>query len=295
MIRERVSLSVIVVPLVRGDLLTHLLRFLLDRANLPADAEILVVDVAPAEVEDPRVQLLTSPPGTSVPQRRALGASRANGAVVAFVEDTVIPDAGWGHAILVLHRRHPEAASIGGTTRIGPGVSPRGIALLLLDYGRFLLPGALSEAVSALPGNNLSFKCAALEVAGVIAGGSLREAELLSRLGKRGAVRLESAMAVTCVAADPLGLRAASRFQHGRLYAGLRLPPGRKLERYGRALLAPLLPMVLASRGLRAFWRLQVPRPARVLRHVAWMSAAWSLGEAAGYLLGPGDAESLWK
>jgi hypothetical protein len=288
-------LSVVVVPLIGGNALQSLLETLLDPANVPEDAEILVVHGSSGAVPDLRVRELAPPSKASVPQRRALGAARASGAVIALLEDTVVPLAGWGHAALALHLSHPESGSIGGTLRLGPHLSPRSVALLLLEFGDFLASDEVSETATTLPGSNLSFKRDVLERAGVLASGSLREAEVFARLAaERRPVRLESAMAATCIAADPRGLSAFSRFQHGRLYAGRRLGRERRLERYGRALTAVALPVVLAVRALRALRRAAASSPVRVMWHVSWMSVAWSLGELTGYLRGPGDSESHW-
>ena len=67
----------------------------------------------------------------------------------------------------------------------------------------------------------------------------------------------------------------------------VRLPPAAAL-RAGRS----LIPWFAARSGSGL---LGVRRPPLVLGHVLWMTAAWSAGEAVGYLYGPGDAEQHWR
>jgi hypothetical protein len=269
-------LSVVVVPLAAGEALRRLRAALASPGMLPAGAEVLVVDS-----------------GDTVPGRRALGVRRSCGELVALLEDTVLPDPGWGHALVELHAAHPDAAAIGGTLRLGPALTPAATALALLDYGRFLRPGEVSARADALPGCNLSFKRAALERAGALAAPGLFEAELVPRLP--GGARLESALAATLVAADPRGARLASRFQHGRLYAGRRYLRAQWLRRLLHALLAPLLPALFAARALAAARRAGAALPPSLWVPLAAFSLAGSAGELVGYLRGPGRAEESWR
>ena len=66
-------------------------------------------------------------------------------------------------------------------------------------------------------------------------------------------------------------------------------------SRGARALLAPLLPPVLVYRCWRTAARTGLKPLAPVLARALWLASAWSLGEAAGYLSGPGDAERHWR
>ncbi len=284
------SLSVVVVAL-RGGAATQRLIDALLRAAGPS--EILVTGAAEAPLR-PGVTWLDTPERTSVPVQRSLGAAAASGDVVAFLEDTVAPVPDWGEAVRTLHADHPQALAIGGTLRLDPaGLSPQAQALALLDAGRFVRDRPTSEVASALPGCNLSFKRAALEQLGALSGAPLREAEAIPKLAlQAGAVRLESGMGASCVEPDETGLRAVSRFHHGRLYAGHR---GEALaQRLLRTLLTPALPFVLVYRCWRVASRARLRRLLPVLAHAFALAGAWSLGEAAGYLFGPGDAERHW-
>jgi hypothetical protein len=287
------ELSVIVIPLVEGRALDALLDELCASATT-AD-EILVVPAGAVGAHaDDRVTWVAAPADASIPQRRALGLARARGAIVAFVEDTVRPIAGFCAAVRTLHAQHPEAAAIGGTVALADHLTPRQVALAALDYGRFL--GASGGDAAGVPGNVMSFKRRALADAGDLTSDAFREVEIVARLSTGpGTVRVDPAMAATCIAVDPRGATPDSRFQHGRLYAGHRPTPGRLFERVGRAMAAPALAGVLARRALGALRGAGHPGIVRVAPHVAWMSGAWALGESVGYLAGPGQAERHWR
>lgn len=287
---ERVS--VVVVPLVGGDRLLELVDTLSNSGTLPQGSEILVVSPTPP-VGGGAVRHVPSPVGASVPERRALGAAAATGDAVAFFEDTALPNAHWGHSVLELYARHPEAIAIGGTLRLHPDLKSRSAALAALEYGAWLRPGPVSERVAALPGNNLCIRRGCLERA--LCGRGLREAELIPELSRtRGAVRLESALWATCIDVDPQGARSCSRFQHGRLYAGRRFETSNRARRVWYAALAPALPPLMLARCVASLKRSGVSQPLPVLAHALWMSLCWSAGEALGYLAGPGDAERDW-
>jgi hypothetical protein len=292
-------LSVVVVPLLGGRALGRLLDALRAPEMLPEEAEILVLTAGrgepPEASPDPRTRWIEPPAGATVPARRVLGALRARGEIVALLEDTTLPDPGWGRAVVELHGAHSGAAAIGGTLRLSTHLPPAALALSLLEYGPYLR-GGVSEAAGALAGNNLSFKRAALAQAGVLGARGLHEAELIPRISARaGAVRLESAMSAAVVEADPKSLRLSSRFQHARLYAGRRLPRSRRLARLARAAATPLLPAALLARCISPLRRTTARPPSlRVLAHVLVLGLAWSAGEAIGYLWGEGDAEESW-
>jgi hypothetical protein len=108
------------------------LRMCLDSLHdqvLAENAELLVVDGHSQGLPEhalqryPRVTLLKMP-GASVLQMRAFAMSQSHGEVVAVTEDhcCVAPD--WCRRIIETHRRHPDAAVIGGVVENG---SDRGI------------------------------------------------------------------------------------------------------------------------------------------------------------------------
>jgi hypothetical protein len=263
------ELSVVVLPVLGGPALGSLLVLLGGEAGLPAGTEVLVVGTG----QGGGARWL--PTAAPLPERRALGLRQARGAVVALLEDSVRPIAGWGTAALALHRHFVEAAAIGGTLLPAPLLAPAEAALLALDDGPFLRAGPVSEPADRLPASNVSFKREAL------AGDAPLEARLAALAPRVGAMRCESAMAAVCIGVDPERRTPRGRFQEGRRRAE-QAPPGRRLAR----LAAPLRAAAEAGRGLRALERLGFAPGTRrsALPHLAWMSELASLGEWAGYL-----------
>lgn len=289
-------LSVVVVPMMGGAHLDRLLQALHERSGMPASGEVLVVAAQAPNLRSPAARFIEAKGGTSIPARRALGAEAASGDVIAFIEDTVEPVANWAAATLDVHARSPEAQAVGGTLSLSPGLSAKQAALAVLDYGRFLRSGPVSETSQFLTGNTMSWKRSSLERLGVFQTHSLREADLVSQLRHvPGAVRCESATGAVCVAADPKGTSVSSRFQHGRLYAGNRYPSHQRWARVSHALSAPLLSAVLLGRAATSLKRSgNLAQHRSALPHIAYMSSAWALGESVGYLLGQGEAERHW-
>jgi hypothetical protein len=285
-------LSVVVVPLLGHRSVSELLSELQRLSSLPPGSEVIVVSEDESPVEGGR--LLVAPRGSTVPERRAIGLKAARGEVIALIEDTVRPKTGWAASLVECHRRFHDAAGIGGTLTLAEGLGTAAIALAALDYGPFLRRGVVSESSPRIPGNNMSFKRSALERASAFEERGFREAEVVGSFGGEGSVRIESEVAAACVGVDPAGASLRSRFNHGRLYAGSRFRGPRRAERLVRAATTPLLAATLVVRAARAL-DASGSRWVPCLPHLAWMSAAWSLGESVGYLLGPGRAEEAWR
>ena len=282
-------LSVVVVPIVGGPRLQELLQVLEAPRGLPPGTELLVVGSYPSDGRD--TQSIEVGCDMPVPKRRGLGASRATGDIVAFVEDTVRLVPGWGEAVIRLHQAHPEVAAIGGSLRISGDLASGAMALALSDYGRFLRLAPTSEEVDALPGNVLSFKRA--DLAGC--GDSIREAELIPALAQSGrGARLESAMGASCIDANPRATQLANRFHHGRLYAGNRFERSALGERLMRAAISPLVAIRLTLRAIGYARAAGLPRTSATLWHTLLLSAAWSSGEMLGCLFGAGQSERHW-
>src|SRR5438045_36633 len=129
-------LSVVVLPVLGGPVLGSLVTWLGGDASLPPGSEVLVVGTG----EPPPSVAAGARWVAAVEGRVAAGVREARAPIVAVLEDTVRPIAGWGMAVLSLHRQFPEAAAIGGTLAPAPVLSPPEAALLALDYGAFLRP-----------------------------------------------------------------------------------------------------------------------------------------------------------
>jgi hypothetical protein len=263
-------LSVVVLPVLGGPVLGSLAALLGGEAALPPGSEVLVVGSGQPGV---------TPTGRSVPGPLSAAVREARAPIIAVLEDTVRPIAGWGAAVLSLHRHFLEAAAIGGTLAPAPVLAPLEAALLALDYGPFLRAGTVSEPADRLPRNDVSFKRQAL--------GDVHSVdEVVAALARRvGAVRCESAMAAVCVGVDPGRRTWRGRLEEGRLRAN-GVAGTRTAQRVVRAAAAPFFAAAQAGRGARVLTRLGLGTATRrsALPHLAWMSELASLGESLGYL-----------
>jgi hypothetical protein len=266
-------LTVVVLPVLGGPTLGSLLAHLAGEADLPAGSEVLVAG-GEATIRGP-AHARWIPAGGG--DGRNAGVRAAQGSVVALLDDTTRPLAGWGEAVVALHARFVEAAGIAGTLIPAPILSPLEAALLALEHGSFFGARAVSAPVSWLPDTNASFKRDALE-------GGLT-AELLQALGRRvGTLRCESAMAAVSVGVNPAWRTVRGCFARG-------LARGAESQRRDVATVARLAaaPLLAASRCVRAATRLgdlDAAARRRALAHLAWASQARALGEGVGSLIG---------
>jgi hypothetical protein len=243
----------------------------------------------------------------SVPRRRMRGIEAAGTEWVALLEDSSVPQARWCAAIAEAFSA-PAVVAVGGPVAIGGALSYRQRALACCEYGRFhpsalhrLASGRAREGAGAfdvdrLPGNNVAYRKSALRA---VCGGDepLLETEVnAALLAAGGRLRVHPDMAVEYRPDDDRGTRLGERFRHGRLYGGRRAKGASVGRRTGWLLTACLLPLVLSGRGLRAM-RAAVPPRAwwAVGAWVCGMETAWAIGEAVGYLAGPGRTLDAWR
>ena len=243
----------------------------------------------------------------TVPMRRQRGIEAAQGALVALLEDTSLPEPGWREALCEAFASEKVAAA-GGPVRIDPALPARTQALACTEYGRFhpdrfpqLALGAADDrgvqAVSRLPGNNLAYRRATIVPMLESGTQGLLESVVNEKLRASGhSLALHPRMAVVYSAADPQGIRVRTRWHHGRLYAGQRAAGWGLMARLVALAGSVLLPVVLSARSLAAMTR--AVRPAAWLPTAFWicvMETAWAAGEGAGYVAGGGDSVEAWR
>ncbi len=220
----------------------------------------------------------------------AAGVRRAAAPIVAFAEDHAYPARGWAEAIV---RAHGD-----GWAAVGPvmaNANPNGAiawADFLLGYGPWLDPSP-GGPVEYLPGHNSSYK------RDVLLG---YEPNLETWLDAESTIHWDLR-----ARGQGLYLEPAARTHHfnyslasawlpatyfaSRTFAGRRIRGWSAARRLAFALGSPLIPLVRLGRCVRDFRR-STPRPsvARVLPALATALAVSAVGEAVGYLFGPGDA-----
>jgi hypothetical protein len=305
------GVSLVVVALAGGRALVEILEAV---GSLPAEVVVLADGgsnrIAELSERFPAV-IFINRDGLPVPLARRRGVEQASAAIVALLEDTSQPAAGW-HAAIAEAFAEPGTAAAGGPVLLAPQLGVRYLALGCCEYGRFH-PGRFDRLadvaaaggcggagrlpVSSLPGNNLAYRREALLAVLGECGHGLVEGEINARLRERGhTLCMHPAMTVSYAIEDRHGALLSTRFNHGRLYAGSRVSGQGGAARLGWLLKSLLLPAVLTARG----WSHMTVavRPAawpQVMLWILLMQSAWAFGEALGYMAGTGRSLEVWR
>jgi hypothetical protein len=264
--------------------------------------EIVVVDLAaegtPNLQSKPgvRVTYIRLPKGTPWGRARATGVRRARSPIAAFIEEHCPAEPGWAAAVIEAHRG-PWAAVTYAFTNGGPDEYLHRSAWMA-DYGLWAHPTHSGPSVH-LPGNNVAYKRALL----MELGEKLEEIiavdfglhEYLRRRGLPMYVEARALAAHQSPSTTAKLLRG--NYAYARLMAARRASRGswsglrRVLCGLGAPFVVPLLRMFRLARSLRgrrALWSTFLT--ALPITYAVYLSAA--TGEAVGYLLGLGNAET---
>jgi len=232
----------------------------------------------------------------TVPKMRRLGIAQSRGEVIALLEDDCVVPENWCDAVLTAHQS-PYVA-IGGA--VEPGNYTKGLdwGIYFCEYVRFMQP--FEGDVRALPGNNVSYKRAAL-------------LELLQdRADEEGfyevfvnwalqqagqPLKADPALVVHNVNSWKFSNIFNVPFHHGRGFAGMRLAGKswwRRLPFLGLALVLPLIQVGRITKQVLTRKR-YVLRLVQALPGIVLFSISWSAGEFVGYLLGSGKSLEYWR
>ena len=273
------ALSVVVVPLVGGAALEACVA-----ALAHAGAQwVLVVASGPCPPV-PDVTCIVARPGSSVADRRMIGLRAAATPLVAFLEDTCLPEPGWGAALRAAFAA-PDVLVAGGPVRIARSLPPRLKALAIGEYARFAAAHDVEATeIDALAGANFAVRRAAFARApmphGLVDNLVFDEAR---RSGGR--VVFHRLARVAYVAGPPQQTRLSARFHHGRIYGGLVAAERPLAARLPLAVGALAAPAVLIGRNLRDAGPELLRSPPTLLWTVL-MHCAWGCGEVVGKLTG---------
>ncbi len=244
--------------------------------------EIVVADCSleKPEIADCRVKLIHFSERRSVPEMRWAALRATDRELVAVVESRCIPAPDWLNQLAEAHAKYSSAAGIGGTVSATPG-SRLADGHYFCEYGHFAPPVECGPSPD-VSGANLSYKRVFLERERDLLDAGCWETLIHLRWRDRGIplalcpaeVRFVNAMALTTI------LR--QRFDYGRNYAASRRGPKLLF-----AAASPILPFLLTFRLARsAKGKGLTQRFRRALGYVLLFNAAWSAGEAFGYLFG---------
>ena len=258
-----------------------------------AGAELIVArppergDLDAIAASHPGLRVVAAPAGADLPRVRGTGLAAAGGRLVALIEDHCLPAAGWVAQL----RTH-----VGGTADVVGGAMENGQRSRAVDWGAYFAEYGIyarSRAVAgtraALTDGNVAYH---RRVVGRVAAWALDgawENVVHARLVAAGAtLRFDPELVVAQGLSHAVPAFCRDRYQHGRDFARARLAEERATGavRWLRAVTAPALPPLLAWRIARRAE--QRSAFAAALPFTLTFLAAWSLGEAAGYVRGAG-------
>jgi hypothetical protein len=218
-------------------------------------------------------------------RRRSSGLASATGDVVAILEDRGVPALDWAREVIAAHQRLPHAA-IGGAIENGVDET-LAWAVFFCDFNRYQRP-FLAGPREWISDVNVSYKRRALEATRQTWRDRYHETTVhwaLRRMGET--LYLTPAFGVAQMRPG-LTLRGLIRERcvWGRLFAYTRAREVGPSRRLGYLLGSPLLPVLLFVRhaGLQVRKRATLGRFVVAAPAIAVLLAAWSLGEAVGYL-----------
>jgi hypothetical protein len=227
-------------------------------------------------------------------EARAAGVLAATAPIVALGETHAFPAPGWAERMVRAHAGPWDAVSP-GIVNANPR-SAKSWGGLLLDYGSWLAEWPPSD-IPEPPTYNAVWKRAALAGKGLDLAHALEPGGSLdARFPARGErFRLEPDAQLAHLNVVPTGDWVAERYLGGRLFGAQRSkhwPAARRLLYCAGSALTPFIRFVRV-RPILAIASRRGPLPAGTRTAVVFGCLLWALGEAIGYLAGPGRAESL--
>lgn len=291
------ELSIVIASIESGSNLARALEALREACG-GVPHEVIVVDastddsarIAEEAVEATRV--VRYPPGTLTPTLWAEGIALSTGRWVALSTGHCVLPPGWAAALLAQLKTGADGVGAG----LLPTASARALdrAVFFLRYSGFLdLTRGGAREVGDLPGDNAAYRGDDIRSFVAAREGGFWEIEYHEAVAARGG-RLVAVPAATAGfgRSFPFSTIFRHRYRHGYHYGAWRVREG------GQGLLrvllpAPLVPLVLMARAMRAARRFGLARTlaasAPSFLALGW---AWAAGEAAG-ALGLGGA--AWR
>jgi hypothetical protein len=246
----------------------------------------------------PEVQLLSCPPGTSLPELRTLAFDKSRGDYIVVTEDHCVPSKRWLAGMVEAFRTAPaETVAVGGSVENGVCETALDWATFLCEYSSFVGPVRSGPVPSSsVPGMNVAYRRSAIaEIDRAVLTRGFWETTVHPLLAEQGlSFYLSDGIRILHKKKFSLRLFATQRFLYSRYYAGIRFGPDQTAARLAMCALTVALPPVLLFRmtkNIIAKKRL-FPELIRALPHLTLFALIWAYGEAVGYMFGPGDALS---
>ncbi len=234
----------------------------------------------------PDVRFVEAPADASVPRLRGLALAACQGDAIALTEDHCVAGPGWLAALADGHATGAEV--VGGSMGNARTARALDCGAYFAEYGFFGPDAAPRDAAFAPTGANVSYRQPlAAEITAWFLEGLWENVANERMAARRTRIVFRPEAQVLQNHRYRLGAFCVDRFEHGRDYARRRLLDEGGARRALYLAATPLLPWLLLRRVARAARRGSEHAFLRALPFTLLFLSAWSVGEAAGYLLGP--------
>ena len=286
----------VIVPSVSG--WTHLERCLqgLENQTERANSEILVANRLGDDIarrvrgQFPDTRLIECAPETSIPAMRRKAVEISRGKYIFLTEDHCIPRPDWIKRLMEVIEQGYDAA--GGSIANEAGMRWAGRVAFIFEYSGFVLPLEPRDTW-ALPGNNIAYRRDAIERARDAIAAETWE-YFWHRSMEACGMKARMEPSVTMIHDLPIGAGQfmLQRYYYSRSFAAVRASTLSLPARALHLVATPVLPLLflcrlgrncMAKPSMRGEFLISLP----LLAFYAFVAA---LGEAAGYLAGPGTS-----
>lgn len=260
------------------------------------EAEIIVTDCCGEPTcrmvaeKFPSIQFHQFEERKTIPELRAFGMLRAKGEIVVITEDHCVAPPDWYQQIVKGHAMGYDA--VGGAVENAATDRLIDWAVFFCEYLRYMNPIPEGESFD-IPGNNASYKRAALDEMRDLLEGGFWEAWLTARLIERGKKVYQTPdMIILHKKNFGFGEFMSQRYHYARSYAGMRNDSVSFGKRLFYILFSPCLPPLIIYRMIKIVR--QKKRGGKILAKAMPLlmifSCSWAVGEWIGYVFGPGDS-----
>ena len=265
--------------------------------NAPVALEVLVADRVGESVRTPLRQrfpsahIIEAPPGTTIPDLRAMAFALARGDVVGVIEDHVLVPRDWAQRMLAEHAAGAQV--VGGSVVNAATTRFVDRAAFLCEYSQSLVP---PDGPSPwVTGNNVTYRRALLDSHRDSWTAGRWENHLHDAFKRDGVVLMSRpSIAVGHKMHYSVWSYLQQRYLYSRSYAGMQSRNAPLSRRLVMGLASFALPPVLFMRIVSRVWKsgqhraqLLVSLPLQLL-----FTLGWAAGEIVGWWFGPSDALS---
>jgi glycosyltransferase involved in cell wall biosynthesis len=240
----------------------------------------------------PEVKILDAPKETSIPRLRAMAFQQSKGDVIAVLEDHCIVEPDWASTMLDAHcSRYPV---IGGSVENAACGRLVDWAHFFCEYSELMSPIVEGEA-DGIPGNNVGYKRWVVDRFWTQIETGIWDSTLHEEIRNAGIplYRLPSLKVHHKMSAS-LWWFLAQKFHFARSFSSMRFAETFWLKRAAYGAGAAFLPFILSQRIFSRVWNSKAHRRELVFSFpmLLLLVLSWGVGEAIGYIFGPGSSHA---